>query len=459
MFQPFSLDRQKKAIPIHLVSADSRYLRRADNFVKQAVKSQKFNAKHGETCFVYDAHGVLSQVLVGQSSTFSMWDIAHLPGTLGKGAYKLDFKWGKSLTKSELDLLYLGWGLGHYENAAYKKSTLEPVILTLDKSCDFEMLKTQTASLFAARDLINMPPNVLTPNQLKDYVVKLTKPYKVKVKTIKDKDLEKKNFPLIHAVGRASEHDSCLIDFTWGDKKHPTVTLVGKGVTFDTGGLDLKPSAYMLLMKKDMGGAAAVLALANMIMATKLPVRLRVLIPAVENALGGRAFRPQDVIKSRKGTTIEIGNTDAEGRLVLADAMTYAMADEPEIMIDFATLTGAGRVALGTDIPALFSNDEMAARQLSDIALQIHDPLWHMPLWHDYIDHLKSDVADMNNSGPGYGGAISAALFLNHFVDAPTKWFHVDLMGWQQKARPGRPVGGDVIGVRAMYEYIKNHVR
>ncbi|MEM7445851.1 MAG: leucyl aminopeptidase family protein, partial [Pseudomonadota bacterium] len=272
-------------------------------------------------------------------------------------------------------------------------------------------------------------------------------------------DLLEANYPMIHTVGRASASAPRLIDLRWGDESAKKITLIGKGVCFDSGGLDLKSAANMLLMKKDMGGAAHVLGLARLIMATGLNLRLRVLVPAVENAVSGNAFRPSDVLASRKGLTVEIGNTDAEGRLVLADALTEASSEKPDLIIDFATLTGAARVALGTDVPALFVNDDNVAADFAAAAEAVNDPVWRMPLWAPYKAMLKSDVADINNTGSApFGGAITAALFLQRFVDEDLNWAHLDIMAWNRMSTPGRPKGGEAMGMRAAYQLIAQRV-
>jgi len=269
-------------------------------------------------------------------------------------------------------------------------------------------------------------------------------------------DLLTRKFPAIHVVGRASHREPRLLEMNWGDESHPLLVLCGKGVCFDTGGLNLKPGTGMALMKKDMGGAAHVLALARLIMQAQLPVRLMVLIPAVENSVSGNAYRPGDVIATRKGLSVEIGNTDAEGRVVLADALTYACEFEPDLVIDFATLTGAARVALGTDLPPVFSNDISIANEITAAGELEEDPLWVMPLYQPYKQLLKSPVADLNNIGKTpYGGCITAALFLEHFVTSETDWVHIDTWAWNQGTRPGRPVGGEAIGLRATFRYLK----
>jgi leucyl aminopeptidase len=310
-------------------------------------------------------------------------------------------------------------------------------------------------SIYYVRDLINTPTDDMGPTELADFTVALGKQYAATVDQIIGDDLLKKGFATIHTVGRASDDAPRLLDLRWGNAAHPKVTLVGKGVCFDTGGLDIKPSSGMLLMKKDMGGAAHVLGLARMIMEAKLPIRLRVLIPAVENSISGNAYRPGDIIKSRKGLTIEIGNTDAEGRVVLADALTEAVSEKPDMLIDIATLTGAARIALGTDIAVLFTNSDEVAAAVSQHAEQQSDPIWRLPLFASYREALNSSIADINNSSSdSYAGAITAGLFLKEFVPDDIPWMHFDMMAWNLKTRPGRPQGGEAMALRALFSYL-----
>ena len=306
-----------------------------------------------------------------------------------------------------------------------------------------------------ARDLITTPSSDMGPAELAAAAQALGKAHKAKVKVIVGDDLLKQNYPMVHAVGRASSRAPRLIDLVWGRESDPKVTLVGKGVCFDTGGLDLKPSSGMLIMKKDMGGAANVLALALMVMDAKLKVRLRVLIPAVENAVAGNAFRPLDIFKSRKGLNVEIGNTDAEGRLVLADALALACEEKPDLLIDLGTLTGAARVALGPDLPPFYTNDETLALDVARCAKQENDPLWRMPLWPPYDAWLDSKVANINNAPSGaFAGSITCALFLQRFVEDATSWLHVDIYGWTPSAKPARPEGGECQAARAIYQLL-----
>jgi leucyl aminopeptidase len=401
-----------------------------------------------------DESGALRKVLVVLANEPDLWALAHLPTALPSGNYKIAEK--KGISDAQLADMALGWQLGSYRFDCYKKTPGKKLAtLVLPKTLDLAAVLAMAEGIFLARDLINRPANDLTPYALAETATALAKQHGGTCKVIKDEALLTQNYPLVHAVGRASDNRPCLADLRWGNSEHPKVTLVGKGIAFDSGGLDIKPSSGMLLMKKDMGGAANVLALAHAIMAAKLPVCLRVLIPAAENSVSGNAFRPKDVIKSRKGITVEIGNTDAEGRLVLCDALAEADTEKPELLIDFATLTGAARVALGTDMPAFFTNDDRLAAEIANASETQKDPLWRLPLWQPYREQLDSDVADINNAGSGgFGGAITAALYLKEFIEHCKSWVHVDLMAWNLKTRAGRPMGGEVMGVRAIFHLL-----
>ena len=305
------------------------------------------------------------------------------------------------------------------------------------------------------RDLVNTPANDLGPAGLEAAALRLAKAFGAKVKVIRGADLLKQNFPLIHAVGRASASAPRLVDFTWGPPRAPKVTLVGKGVCFDTGGLDIKPSSSMLLMKKDMGGAATALGLAQMIMAAKLKVRLRVLLPIVENSISSDAFRPSDIFPSRKGLSVEIGNTDAEGRLILADALTLADDEAPELLFDFATLTGAARVALGPELPPFYTGSDALARDIARHGEAVNDPVWRMPLWNPYDRWLDGKISDLNSApGGGFAGSITAALFLRRFVEKTVNWAHFDIYAWTPAARPGRPEGGESQSARLLFDLL-----
>jgi leucyl aminopeptidase len=347
-------------------------------------------------------------------------------------------------------LAALAFALGTYRFTRYRKAEPRAIKLDLPQSIAREELEHIVEGVTLARDLINTPANDMGPAQLEQAARKLAARHAATITAVIGDELIEQNFPLIHAVGRASASAPRLIDMSWGDANQPRVTLVGKGVCFDTGGLDIKPESAMLNMKKDMGGAATALALAHMVMARGLKVRLRVLIPAVENAIAGSSFRPRDIYTSRKGITVEIGNTDAEGRLILADALALADEDKPALIVDFATLTGAARVALGPDVPAFFTDDDRLADELMRAATAENDPLWRLPLWRPYESMLESKVADINNVGGSQGGAITAALFMRRFVAAES-WVHFDLFGWTSSAKAGRPEGGECQAARALY--------
>jgi leucyl aminopeptidase len=367
-----------------------------------------------------------------------------LPQQLPDGVYRF------ANEPHDARLAALAFALGSYRFTRYRKAEPRAVKLDLAQSVDRDDLQRIVEGVTLTRDLINMPANDMGPAQLEQAARKLASRHAATINVVIGDELLTQNFPLIHAVGRAATGEPRLIDMSWGDSKLPRVTLVGKGVCFDTGGLDIKPDASMLNMKKDMGGAATALGLAHMIMARGLKLRLRVLIPAVENSISASSFRPRDIYTSRKGITVEIGNTDAEGRLVLADALTLADEDKPELIADFATLTGAARVALGPDVPAFFTDDDALAGELMGYAEAENDPLWRLPLWRPYETMLESKVADINNVGGSQGGAITAALFMRRFVAAKS-WLHTDLFAWTPSAKAGRPEGGESQSARALY--------
>jgi leucyl aminopeptidase len=371
-----------------------------------------------------------------------------LPGRLASQLPDGVYRFGNA--PNDTRLAALAFALGSYAFTRYRKAPARSVKLDVPQSVDRAELEHIVEGVTLARDLINTPANDMGPAQLEQAARKLAARHAASVSSIVGGELLERNFPLIHAVGRAAAGTPRLIDISWGDAGHPRVTLVGKGVCFDTGGLDIKPDASMLNMKKDMGGAATALALAHMVMARGLKVRLRVLIPAVENSIAATSFRPRDIYTSRKGITVEIGNTDAEGRLILADALALADEDKPTLIADFATLTGAARVALGPDVPAFFTDDDGLADELMRAAAAENDPVWRLPLWRPYESMLESKVADINNVGGAQGGAITAALFMRRFVDVPS-WLHFDLFAWTASAKAGRPEGGECQVARALY--------
>jgi len=398
------------------------------------------------------ADGRLAQVFAGVAHAAHPFALSALPLALPAGEYRLDEAGLTLLPESAA----MSWELGGYRFDLYKPAKREPATLWLRPGADAERGLAVAAATVAARDLVNTPAEHMGPAELAAAAKVLAEQYGAKYSETIGDALLKKNFPSIHAVGRASTRSPRLIELNWGNPKHPRLALVGKGVCFDTGGLNIKPGEGMRQMKKDMGGAANALALATLIMALKLPVRLQLLIPAVENSISGNAYRPGDVIKTRKGLHIEIGNTDAEGRVILCDALAYAAESEPDLVIDLATLTGAARVALGPQLPALFAKHMDTARDLVDLGLKLEDPLWHMPLWAPYHAGIESTIGDLVNTGKSpLAGAINAALFLEDFLPAQQDWLHVDLFAWNDAPRPGRPVGGEAQTIRTLLAYLE----
>ncbi len=414
------------------------------------AKANGFDGQSGRVLVIPGEKGEIAGALLGIGKDNSPFIAGKLATGLPKGA------WHMAGPVSEPDLAALGFLLGGYKFARYSKKDDLDVTLTLPEAANKADVKRIASAVTLARDLINTPTNDMGPEALEQAVRQVGDEYKASVSVIKGDALLKKNFPMIHAVGRAGSEQPRLIDLEWGKEGAPRVTLVGKGVCFDTGGLDIKPASSMLLMKKDMGGAANVLALAQLIMDANLPVRLRVLIPAVENSISANAFRPSDVLTSRKGLTVEIGNTDAEGRLVLADALALADEEEPEILIDMATLTGAARVALGPDLPPFYTNDHTFAADVATAAESVADPVWRMPLWQPYESKLSSRIADTNNvTTDGFAGSITAALFLQKFVGKAKIWAHFDIFGWNPVEKPQAPIGGEAQAIRALYQILK----
>ena len=428
------------------------WLERQDESLRRWLTATGFKAKPGSFNLVSSPDGQLQRVVAGIASADDLWALGGLPANLPEGDYVLD----AVLEPRQRERLTLGWALGAYQFTRYKAPKRAMARLALDPACDAGRIQRQVKSVALARDLINTPAEDLMPEHLAEATQALGREFGATVEQIVGDELLAHNFPVIHAVGRASAHPPRLLDLRWGDPAHPKITLVGKGVCFDSGGLDLKPASAMRLMKKDMGGAATVLGLARLIMSSGLPVRLRALIAAVDNAVAGNAFRPGDVLRSRQGLTIEIHNTDAEGRLILCDALTEAGSEPPAVMLDFATLTGAARVALGTEVPALFCNDEMLAADLLAAAEREQDPFWRLPLHQPYREMLDSKIADLANaSESSYAGAITAALFLKEFVPAGMPWAHFDLMAWNLKTQPGRPEGGEAMALRAVFGWLE----
>ncbi|MGN6515513.1 MAG: leucyl aminopeptidase family protein [Rhizomicrobium sp.] len=442
----------KGAVPLHAVkSADlKRWLAARPKREQEWLKASNFSAKDGELLLIPGAKGLAGAVL-GLGNGSDKYALAQFSEQLPRGTYAFgDVAEGYGGANG-----VLAWILGTYVFGRYRKSGKREARLALPQGVDGEEASRIAQGVFLSRDLINTPSNDMGPEELAHAARDLAKKHGAKISLVVGNDLLKKNFPLIHAVGRASVRAPRLIDVTWGKPGAPKVTLVGKGVCFDTGGLDIKPSSGMLMMKKDMGGAATVLGLADMIMGAKLNLRLRVLIPAVENSVSGNAYRPGDVFPSRKGLTVEIGNTDAEGRLVLADALALADAEKPELRIAVATLTGAARAATGFELPPYFTDDETLSSEFARHAADVQDHVWRLPLWRGYESTVNSNVADINNA-PSYGfaGAITAALFLNRFVTDARSWMHLDIPAWIDRPKPGRRTGAEANTARALYALI-----
>ena len=455
------ISSEKPSNPVRITAVQEsdfkKWLGKQSDAHQAWIASSGYDGKRGTHLALAGDAGTYQTIVISYvDDAKTQWDFAGLPTALPAGEYILT----DDVTKNDAicEKAVLGLYLGGYRFDRYRKSeasTAKRALFAIPSNDATKRAENIARGIGLARDLINIPANDMGPEELEAAARRLGEEFGAKVTSIIGEDLNKRNFPAIYAVGKGSDRAPRLIDLHWGDENAPKVTLVGKGVCFDTGGYDLKPSSNMLLMKKDLGGSAQVLGLARMIMASGLPVRLRVLIPAVENMVSGKAYRPSDILQTRKGITVEVGNTDAEGRLVLSDALTEAAAEDPEILLDFATLTGAARVALGLGLPALFSNNDDLANGLLENGLALNDPMWRLPLWDDYRPMLDSKAADMNNiSGSPYGGAIIAALFLDRFAEGAKAWAHIDLMAWNPSARPGRPEGGEAQGIRAAFKLI-----
>ena len=419
------------------------------------AEASGFAGKPGQYCLLPDGEGGLEAVLAGYDPAEMPWCFADLAAALPAGSYRL---------KGNLDpwsgtQSALGWALGQYGFERYKKRTRPEAKLVWPQAVDRSEVLRLAAAVTLVRDLVNTPAEDMGPTALAEAALSVGRTYGAKAECIVGEELLARNFPLVHTVGRAAADGPRLVVLRWG-QGGKRLALVGKGVCFDSGGLDLKSAEGMKLMKKDMGGAAHALALARLVMDAGLPVSLTLVLPIVENAVSGNAFRPLDVLKARSGSSVEVGNTDAEGRLILADALSLAAEEKPDLVLDFATLTGAARVALGTEVPALFSNDEATAEAWLAAARRVNDPVWRLPLHGGYRRLLDSRVADIHSTGEGgYGGAITAALFLQHFVPEGLAWAHLDLMAWNASARPGRPIGGEAMGLRGAYAMLSDWCR
>ena len=452
-------DRGQPATLLHLVDKKTfeDWLKAQPDRSRQAIHAQGFKGEGFQLAILPDAGEGWAAVLgVANVEELSPWCLAKSAESLPEGTYRVAGRGPGPAT--------LGWLLGQYRFDAYretKKDAKGPRVLLTDEPARIDETVSIAESTFLVRDLVNTPAADMGPAELQAAIEQVGEEGGARVRAAAGAALDE-GFPMVAAVGRAASPDRAprLVELEWGDQRHPKLALVGKGVCFDSGGLDIKPAAGMRLMKKDMGGAAHALALARLIMKANLPVRVHLVIPAVENAVSGAAFRPGDILRSRKGLSVEIDNTDAEGRLVLGDALALAAEQSPEMILDFATLTGAARVALGPDLPALFVNDDALADDLLESGKRVSDPLWRMPLWKPYDEMLASDVADLGNASDApLAGAVTAALFLQRFVPEGTPWAHLDTFAWRPAAKPGRAKGGDALGLRAAWEVLRNRYR
>ena len=447
-------EARDKAHDLHILTPDlyDRWHASLDTRQQNWLNAQNFEAKPGNSICLPDYDGHIDWAF-GIVDAPYIWDGAKLSSALPKAIWKLQV-YDSCIDRDQLGQLVLGWGLANYRFDRYLDKAKTPLNqLICPKTVAVSSLNGLLTGTYLCRDLINLPSNHLTPAELEKAARQLAKTHQATFTSHKGDQLAEA-FPAIHNVGRAAETGPRLIDLRWGNSG-PKITLIGKGITFDSGGLDLKPSKAMEIMKKDMGGAAIVLGLAAALMTHGTNIQLRVLIAAAENAVSERAMRPLDIIDTRAGIKVEVGNTDAEGRLVLADVIDYAIEDEPDFVIDFATLTGAARVALGTELPALFANDQDTANRLIAASKRSADPLWQLPLFDDYDRHLDAGYAALSSTGlSGYGGAITAALFLRRFAGSANNWAHIDVMAWNLASRPGRPKGGEAMGLRAVFDYI-----
>jgi leucyl aminopeptidase len=447
------IDQESAAVPLTPLSKTelAGWRENAPAHERDWAEAVGFKAESGKTALLPDKHGKLGRVLVGVGdSEAPMWCVAGLSETLPEGSYRLDL-----VAPVDGSRVALGWALGTYAFTRYHAKPAGAARLVWPESADRKLVERLAGAVFLARDLAVTPASDMGPAELAEAAEKVVTAEGAHCRIVVGDELLAKNYPTIHAVGRASTRPPRLVDITWGDEDAPKVTLVGKGVCFDTGGLDIKPASGMLNMKKDMAGAAIMLGLGQAIMQAGLNVRLRVLLPCVENSVAGNAMRPRDIIKTRKGLTVEIGNTDAEGRLILCDALSEASDEKPEMIVDAATLTGAARVALGPELPALFCNNDALANALIAAGETEDDPMWRMPLYKPYRRLIDSKIADLNNVSDGpQGGAITAALYLNEFVDPTVPWAHLDVLAWNNRSRPGRPEGAEAQTLRAVYAHI-----
>ena len=454
---PIQPDRDQAATPIHVVDKAGldEFLKGLPGAARSALAAQKFSAGPFEHAIIPTGEDWSVVAGVADASELGTWCLARLGENLPAGTYRV--------ANAESGPALFGWAAGQYRFDRYRAEGSDegPRVLLTKAAGAIDPALAEVAATALVRDMVNTPAEDMGPAQLEAEVARVAKAHAGKLGAetkVTSGDALEQGYPMVHAVGRAAARHYAprLLELTWGDPRHPKIAIVGKGVCFDSGGLDIKPASGMALMKKDMGGAAHALALAQLIMQHHLKVRLHLLIPAVENAIAGNAFRPGDVLKSRAGISVEIGNTDAEGRLVLGDALTRAGEEAPELVIDFATLTGAARVAVGPDLPALFTRRDETAAEMLAAGEAASDPCWRLPLYDGYREYLKSDIADLNNSGSnGFAGASVGALFLDRFVPAGTDWAHFDTFAWRPAGKPGRPKGGDALGLRAAWGLLK----
>ena len=420
-------------------------LNKASDADKAWIARQSFNAKPGEVAFLANGNA-----LIGWDGDDNLSSLGHLPMRLPEGNYQISHPISS--------LQAVGWGLGAYQFDRYKAVSRIPARLRVSDDLSFDDIMHKVCATQLTRNLINTPSQDMAPSHLEAEAHALAEQFSASLVVTVGDELLDLECGAIHAVGRAAADAPRLMDLTWGDEQHPKITIVGKGVTFDSGGLNIKPGASMRQMKKDMGGAAIAMGLSYLIMAQGLPIRLRLLLPAAENAIAGNAFRPGDVLHTHKGLTVEIDNTDAEGRLLLCDALSIATEEKPELIIDYATLTGAARVAVGTEIAAMFCNNKELSGQISAAGDAVDDAVWPLPLHKGYSHMLSSKVADLvNSAASGFAGASTAALFLQRFIDDDTPWLHFDVMAFNTRNRPGRPEGGEAMALRAVYQYLEQH--
>jgi len=452
--QCFYTGKDPNSIPIYvLLRADCESWKLGqDEFVQNWLQAIDFKAVPNHPLSIPGPDGHLHSVLVIAEQENPIWALGNCPRLLPAGKYHI----ADTANAADPDSYLLGWGMGAYQYARYRKENRGVCRLSIDCARDHLQIEALLDAVTTVRDLVNTPTSDMSAQNLYEYVQSSMLDFDVELTECAGAKLLEENCPLIHAVGRASVHQPRLIEWKWGKEGHARVVLVGKGVTFDSGGLNIKTAQGMRLMKKDMGGAAHVIGIARAVMKLNLPVRLHVMVPAVENAISGDAYHPGDVLISRSGKTVEVEDTDAEGRLILCDAISKAVESSPDLVLDFATLTGAARVALGTEVPVFFTNDSTIAEKLTAAAHFVNDPVWQLPLHTPYRYLLNSDIADISNcSSSGFGGAITAALFLNEFVPDTTRWLHFDMMAWNTRDRSGRPKGGEAMGLRATIRFLQ----